>query len=87
MRPLDIFLIDEMIEQYRRFNPMPDYNDGRPEHNDAMEAELMVTLLEELKALRTRATLYEIRISSLNRDKKNLLIENAELKRSIEEKK
>lgn len=67
MRHLDTFILDEMIEQYVRFNPMPDFNDGRPDLDDQLQAQLMVTLLEELKALRSRCSLYEIHIVHLNR--------------------
>lgn len=66
MRALDMFLIDEMIEQYSRHNPLPDMSADRPTLVDTMEAELMVTLLEELKALRTRCKLYEIHMLHLN---------------------
>lgn len=68
MRNLDTFILDEMIEQYRRFNPMPDFNDGRPELHDQLEAQLMVTLLQELQALRVRSSLYETRIVHLNQE-------------------
>jgi hypothetical protein len=86
MRSLDIFIFDEMIEQYNRFNPAPDMDNTNPSIKEQMESEMLVSLLTELKALRPRVLLYEARIVHLNRDLKNLMIENAELKRTLQEK-
>ncbi len=72
MRSLDTFILDEMIEQYRRLNPPPDPTAERPGVREMMEAELLASLLEELKALRVRCSLYESRIVQLNREKSEL---------------
>lgn len=84
MRQLDLFIFDEMIEQYARFNPPPDTETNNPTIHEQMTSEMLVSLLTELKALRPRCALYETRIVHLNRELQKLMIENADLKRTVQ---
>ena len=68
MRSLNVFILDEMIEQFSRLNPIPERGDKHPSVSEAMQSELLVTLLEELKALRTRCNIYEIKILHMEQE-------------------
>lgn len=86
MRSLDTMILDEMIEQYNRFNPVPNPDDiDRPTIKQQMESQMVVSLLTELQALRPRCSLYETRIVHLNQDLNNKNNEIDELKRRIAE--
>lgn len=71
MRSLDIFILDEMIEQYARCNPLPN-PENKLSFQLQAEAGMVESLLTELKALRQRCNLYEMRIIHLNQDVNSL---------------
>lgn len=78
MRSLNLFILDDMIEQFERLNPVPEDRGKRNSVDDTLHAELLAGYLVELKALRTRASLYEIKIQHMERELKqqdNVIIE------------
>lgn len=66
-RCLNMFILDDMIEQYNRHNPLPEVADN-PTVEDSMNAELLAGLLKELQVLRNRCALYEVKIVHLERE-------------------
>lgn len=89
MRKLNLFILDDMIEQFERHNPVPEYQGKNSTVDDTMEAELLAGYLTELKALRSRCQLYEVKIIHMNRELKqqdDLIIEMQNLIDSKENK-
>ena len=80
MRPLNLFDIDGMIEQFNRFNPVPDHKDAvrRERISDQMDSELLSLHLQELKVLKSKVQLYEIKIKHQDAELRELTISDFE---------
>lgn len=86
-RPLNLFDIDGMIEQFNRFNPVPDHADNirREQVSDQMDSELLCLHLQELKILKSKVQLYEIKIKHQDRELRELTNDNKDMQRLLME--
>jgi hypothetical protein len=69
-RPLNLFILDSMIEQFDRSNPVPEHVDDvrRESISDQMDSELLSLHLQELKVLKQKIGLLELKIIHQDRE-------------------